>query len=36
MLYPWNARGTVSQLTDLMMTHERVEHCALIEQSIAG
>jgi hypothetical protein len=36
MLYPWNARGTVQQLIEFMMTHERVEHCALIEQSIAG
>ena len=35
LLYPWNLRGTVQQLIEIMMNHERLEHCALIQQAIA-
>jgi len=34
MLYPWNERGTVEQLIDVMTTHETTDHCAVIQQAL--
>jgi len=30
MVYPWNERGTVARLIEVMMDHERVDHCELV------
>jgi len=30
LLYPWNSRGTVQYLIEVMMKHETVDHCELI------
>lgn len=35
MLYPWQERGTPRRLIDIMMNHERVSHCGLIQKAIA-
>jgi hypothetical protein len=33
MLYPWNERGTVERLIQIMMTHETRDHCAVIRKA---
>lgn len=30
MTYPWNEPGTVERLINIMMTHEKVDHCGLV------
>jgi hypothetical protein len=30
MLYPWNEHGTVRHLIEVMMAHERVDHCNIV------
>ncbi len=30
MVFPWNERGTVEQLVEIMMKHEKVDHCDLV------
>lgn len=35
MLYPWNERGTVHDLIEIMMHHETSSHCAVILRAIA-
>ncbi len=35
LLYPWQERGTAQRLIDIMMTHERVTHCGLVQKAIA-
>jgi len=30
MLYPWNHRGTVEYFIQVMMSHEKVDHCDLV------
>ncbi len=35
LLYPWNAHGTVPQLIEIMMTHESIDHCAVVQRAIA-
>ncbi|MFH1185045.1 MAG: DinB family protein [Chloroflexota bacterium] len=30
MLYPWNERGTVARLIEIMMIHEKRDHCSLL------
>ena len=34
MLYPWNERGTIRNLIEVMMKHE-VQHRGVIEKAIA-
>ncbi len=34
MLYPWNERGTAARLIEIMMSHERMDHCAPILRAI--
>ncbi len=34
ILYPWNERGTVEQLIEIMMTHESTSHCAAVLRAI--
>ena len=36
MRFPWNERGTVEQLIQIMMKHEAVDHCALIMKAMAA
>ncbi len=36
MLYPWNAHGTPPQLIEIMMTHERVDHCAVVRNAVGS
>ncbi len=35
MVYPWNERGTVAQFIQVMMGHEKIDHCDLILRLIA-
>ncbi len=35
LLYPWNSRGTVEYLIEVMMKHENVDHCELVIQATA-
>ena len=35
MLFPWNERGTIRHLVDLMTDHEKVDHCDLIVRATA-
>ena len=35
MVYPWNERGTVEHLIEIMMTHEKRDHCSIIAKAIA-
>jgi len=34
MVYPWNERGTIARLIEVMMDHEKVDHCNLVERAI--
>ncbi len=34
VLYPWNAHGTPAQLIEIMMTHETVDHCGVIQRAV--
>ncbi len=33
MLYPWNLQGTPGRLIEIMMTHERTDHCDAIAET---
>jgi DinB superfamily len=34
MLYPWNERGTVPRLIEIMMKHESADHCRLVAEAL--
>ncbi len=34
LLYPWNSRGTVEYLIQVMMAHESVDHCDIVRRAI--
>ncbi len=36
MNYPWNEHGTVENLIEIMMVHERSAHCAVVEEAVAS
>ncbi len=35
MIYPWNERGTIEQLIQVMMNHEKVDHCDVVMEAVA-
>ena len=36
LLFPWNVRGSVEQLIQVMMRHETVDHCDLVIRATSG
>ena len=35
MVYPWNERGTLQHFIEVMMAHEKIDHCAIVIKTIA-
>lgn len=35
MVYPWNERGSVEALVNIMMRHETVDHCELVTKTVS-
>ncbi len=35
MVFPWGERGTVEQLIQIMMNHEKIDHCDLVVRAVA-
>jgi hypothetical protein len=35
IVYPWSERGGVPRLIEIMMTHEKRDHCAVVHDAIA-
>ncbi len=35
VIYPWNERGTVEDLINIMMNHEKIDHCDVVMKAIS-